>query len=168
MVVNVRDAQGRATPLEWSEDLDWKSYAIVSWRLHALTTDQAGRSWPARSVTTMSLAVTDAGTPGALLADVPFTARHGFTLSSIADGECAIDVPFQKTFERPADRERPGLHGGRRRGHVARDHDQARQDGRRGDRRHDDGRFLGSAKEEAFRCTARILKLGRRLVYARG
>ena len=36
MVVNVKDAQGRTTPLEWVEDLDWKSYAIVSWRLHAI------------------------------------------------------------------------------------------------------------------------------------
>lgn len=36
MVVNVKDAQGKTTPLEWVEDLDWKSYAIVSWRLHAI------------------------------------------------------------------------------------------------------------------------------------
>lgn len=36
MVVNVKDAQGRTTPLHWIEDLDWKAYAIVSWRLHAI------------------------------------------------------------------------------------------------------------------------------------
>ncbi len=36
MVVNVADAQGRITPLHWVEDLDWKAYAIVSWRLHAI------------------------------------------------------------------------------------------------------------------------------------
>ena len=36
MVVNVKDAQGTTTPLQWVEDLDWKSYAIVSWRLHAI------------------------------------------------------------------------------------------------------------------------------------
>lgn len=36
MVVNVTDAQGRTTPLHWVEDLDWKAYAIVSWRLHAI------------------------------------------------------------------------------------------------------------------------------------
>lgn len=36
MVVNVKDAQGKTTPLDWVEDLDWKSYAIVSWRLHAI------------------------------------------------------------------------------------------------------------------------------------
>jgi hypothetical protein len=36
MVVNVTDANGVATPLHWIEDLDWKAYAIVSWRLHAI------------------------------------------------------------------------------------------------------------------------------------
>src|SRR3989454_12603522 len=36
MVVNVKDTQGTTTPLAWVEDLDWKSYAIVSWRLHAI------------------------------------------------------------------------------------------------------------------------------------
>ena len=36
MVVNVKDAQGHTTPLHWIEDLDWKAYAIVSWRLHAI------------------------------------------------------------------------------------------------------------------------------------
>jgi hypothetical protein len=36
MVINVKDAHGKTTPLEWVEDLDWKSYAIVSWRLHAI------------------------------------------------------------------------------------------------------------------------------------
>lgn len=36
MVVNVTDANGVTTPLHWNEDLDWKAYAIVSWRLHAI------------------------------------------------------------------------------------------------------------------------------------
>ncbi|HAM58622.1 MAG TPA: hypothetical protein DCQ64_25705 [Candidatus Rokubacteria bacterium] len=35
MVINVRDADGRQTPLHWVEELDWKAYAIV-FRLHAL------------------------------------------------------------------------------------------------------------------------------------
>jgi DinB family protein len=34
MVVNVPDGSGRA--LHWVEDLDWKAYAMVSWRLHAI------------------------------------------------------------------------------------------------------------------------------------
>ena len=36
MVVNVNDARGHTSPLHWVEDLDWKAYAIVSWRLHAI------------------------------------------------------------------------------------------------------------------------------------
>jgi hypothetical protein len=36
MVVNVQEAPSTTTPLEWVEDLDWKSYVIVSWRLHAI------------------------------------------------------------------------------------------------------------------------------------
>jgi hypothetical protein len=36
MVVNVKDARGQTVPFHWVEDLDWKAYAIVSWRLHAL------------------------------------------------------------------------------------------------------------------------------------
>lgn len=35
MVVNVKDATGEVTPLEWIEELDWKAYAIT-WRLHAI------------------------------------------------------------------------------------------------------------------------------------
>ena len=36
-----------------------------------------------------------------LLAEVAFTRNFGFALESIADGECAISVPFQAAFERP-------------------------------------------------------------------
>ena len=36
MVVNVKDARGATRPLTWVEELDWKAYAIVSWRLHAI------------------------------------------------------------------------------------------------------------------------------------
>ena len=35
MVVGVRDA-GIVTPVEWIEKLDWKAYAIVSFRLHTV------------------------------------------------------------------------------------------------------------------------------------
>ena len=35
MVINVREADGRAAPLHWIEELDWKAYAIV-FRLHVL------------------------------------------------------------------------------------------------------------------------------------
>jgi hypothetical protein len=36
MVVNVPLSGGRVEPVHWVEELDWKAYAIVSWRLHAL------------------------------------------------------------------------------------------------------------------------------------
>ena len=32
MVVNVPDA----APLHWIQDLEWKAYALVSWRLHTI------------------------------------------------------------------------------------------------------------------------------------
>ena len=35
MVINVREPDGRETPLHWIEELDWKAYAIV-FRLHVL------------------------------------------------------------------------------------------------------------------------------------
>ena len=35
MVINAKDARGAPEPIEWVEDLDWKAYTIVSWRLHA-------------------------------------------------------------------------------------------------------------------------------------
>jgi hypothetical protein len=36
MVVNVREADGREAPLHWIEELDWKAYAVVAFRLHVL------------------------------------------------------------------------------------------------------------------------------------
>lgn len=36
MVVNVPLPGGGVEPVHWVEELDWKAYAIVSWRLHAI------------------------------------------------------------------------------------------------------------------------------------
>ena len=36
MVVNVTEADGTTHALHWVEDLEWKAYALVSWRLHAI------------------------------------------------------------------------------------------------------------------------------------
>ena len=36
MVVNVPGPDGAGRALHWVEDLDWKAYAMVSWRLHAI------------------------------------------------------------------------------------------------------------------------------------
>jgi acyl-coenzyme A thioesterase PaaI-like protein len=100
-----------------------------------------------------------------LLSEQPFISGYGFRLQSIAAGECILTVPFQPAFERP---------GGIVSGLVF----MAAADvamwlaiktllGR------DDGcvtaemktSFLSAAKQQDFRCRARILKLGKRLVY---
>jgi hypothetical protein len=36
MVVKVPGPDGNNRPLHWVEDLEWKAYAMVSWRLHAI------------------------------------------------------------------------------------------------------------------------------------
>ena len=36
MVVNVTGTDGGVRPLHWVEELEWKAYALVSWRLHAI------------------------------------------------------------------------------------------------------------------------------------
>jgi uncharacterized protein (TIGR00369 family) len=100
-----------------------------------------------------------------LLAEVPFTRSYGLTLHGIADGQCSIDVPFQATFERPggivsgqvfmaaadvamwlAIKTRLGLADPSVTAEMKTN-------------------FLGSARREGFRCTAKVLKLGRRLIY---
>jgi uncharacterized protein (TIGR00369 family) len=100
-----------------------------------------------------------------LLREVPFTRSYGFTLHGISDGQCSIDVPFLATFERPggivsgqvfmaaadvamwlAIKTRLGLADPSVTAEMKTN-------------------FLGSARREGFRCTAKVLKLGRRLVY---
>ena len=101
----------------------------------------------------------------AILARVPFTRAYGFRLASIAEGECVLDVPFRKTFERPG-----GIVSGQvfiAAADVATWFAIMTRLGKT------DGSvtaqmstsFLGVAKKEPFRCAARILRLGRRLVY---
>jgi acyl-coenzyme A thioesterase PaaI-like protein len=36
-----------------------------------------------------------------LLASAPFIRSYGFSLASVAEGQCTILVPFQDAFERP-------------------------------------------------------------------
>jgi acyl-coenzyme A thioesterase PaaI-like protein len=100
-----------------------------------------------------------------LLAGAAFTPGYGFRLVSARDGECTLEAPFRPSFERP---------GGVVSGPVF----MAAADAamwlailtRLGP---DDGSvtaemttaFLGAARREGFRCTARVLRWGRRLVY---
>jgi len=100
-----------------------------------------------------------------LLADVAFTRSFGFALNGIGDGQCSIDVPFQEAFERPggivsgqvfmaaadvamwlAIKTKLGLSDSSVTAEMKTN-------------------FLGAAKKEAFRCDAKVLKLGRRLIY---
>jgi uncharacterized protein (TIGR00369 family) len=101
-----------------------------------------------------------------LLAEVAFTRNFGFTLESIGHGQCSINVPFQEAFERPG-----GVVSGqvfmaagdvavwlaiKTRLGVADASVTAEMK----------TNFLGAAKNEGFCCTAKVLKIGRRLIYA--
>ena len=100
-----------------------------------------------------------------LLNTVPFTRMFGFVLRDIADGQASIDVPFRADFERPggvvcgpvlmaaadvamwlAIKTKLGLADSSMTAEMKTS-------------------FLGGAKTEGFRCTAKVLKLGRRLIY---
>src|ERR1700689_2902638 len=100
-----------------------------------------------------------------LLNHVAFTRHFGFVLHEIADGECGIDVPFQEAFERP---------GGIVSGQVfmaAADVamwlaiktklGMADSSGTAEMKTN----FLAAARKQDFRCTAKVLKIGRRLIF---
>ena len=112
----------------------------------------------------MALAVTERELQ-LLLSEYPFTSIYGFRLHAIAEGQCTLDVPFQTAFERP---------GGLVSGPVF----MAAADvamwlalmTRLGPTDPSvtvemKTNFLSAAKHEDFRCSAKILKLGKRLVY---
>ena len=100
-----------------------------------------------------------------LLAGVAFTRNFGFTLARIADGECTLEVPFQEAFERPG-----GIVSGQVFMAAA---DVAMWLAIKTKLGFADSsvtaemktNFLGAAKQEPFRCTAKVLKIGRRLIY---
>ncbi len=112
----------------------------------------------------MSLACTEAELKQ-LLKDVVFTRNFGFVLHEIADGQCSIDVPFQHAFERPG-----GIVSGQVfmaaadvamwlaiKTHLGLTDSSVTAEMKTN--------FLGSAKGEAFRCAAKVLKFGRHLIY---
>jgi len=99
------------------------------------------------------------------LSEAAFTTMYDFRLRSIADGECTLDVPFQAAFERPG-----GIIGGpvfmaaadvamwlAIMTRLGKDDRSVTAEMKTS--------FLNAARREDFRCTARILKLGKRLVY---
>jgi len=100
-----------------------------------------------------------------LLAEHAFTRSYRYAVLSIADGECTLLVPFQSAFERPggvvsgqvfmgaadiamwlAIKTRLGLSDPSLTVEMKTN-------------------FLSGARHEDFQCTARVLKLGRRLIY---
>ena len=100
-----------------------------------------------------------------LLTDLPFVRAYGFRVRSISPGECVLRVPFQQAFERPG-----GIVSGLVFMAAA---DVAMWLAIKTLLGSDDGcvtaemktSFLAAAKQQDFRCRARILKLGKRLVY---
>jgi uncharacterized protein (TIGR00369 family) len=100
-----------------------------------------------------------------LLKDVAFTRNLGLELHGIADGQCSIDVPFQDAFERPG-----GIVSGQVFMAVA---DVAMWFAIKTKLGLTDTsvtaemktNFLGSARKAGFRCNAKVLKIGRHLIY---
>jgi acyl-coenzyme A thioesterase PaaI-like protein len=100
-----------------------------------------------------------------LLTDLPFVRSYGFRVRSIAPGECVLAVPFQPAFERPG-----GIVSGLVFMAAA---DVGMWLAIKTLLGSDDGcvtaemktSFLAAAKQQDFQCHAKILKLGRRLVY---
>jgi len=100
-----------------------------------------------------------------VLADTAFAATYDFRVVSAADGECTLEVPFRPSFERPG-----GVVSGpvfmaaadaamwlailARLGAEDRSVTVAMNTA-----------FLAAARQEGFRCTAHVLRWGRRLIY---
>ena len=100
-----------------------------------------------------------------ILSETKFTRGYGFQLHSIGDGECTLHVPFREAFERPG-----GVVSGQVYMAAA---DVAMWLAIKTKRGKDDPSvtvamqttFIRSARREDLRCTARHLKLGRRLIH---
>ena len=100
-----------------------------------------------------------------LLAAHDFTRRMAMRVVALGDGECALEVPYLPEYDRPG-----GIVSGQVYTHAADVTFWLAIKTRLGI---DDASvtssmttaFLGSAARESLRCRARVLKLGRRLVY---
>jgi len=101
----------------------------------------------------------------ALASAAVFARDYDFRVTAFADGECTVDVPFQPGLERPG-----GVIGGPAFMAAA---DVAMWLAILTRLGTGDGSvtaslttaFLGAARKEGFTCTARVLKLGRRLIH---
>ncbi len=114
----------------------------------------------------MSVAITESELTQ-ILKDAPFTRDLDLRVQSLSDGECTLVVPFQPWFERP-----DGVINGPLFMLAA---DVAmwgaimtrlgKSDGAPTVTVEMKTNFLRSACKEDFRCTAKILKLGQRIIY---
>ena len=101
----------------------------------------------------------------ALLDAHAFTSRLRASVARVGDGECELAVPYHPEHDRPG-----GIVSGQLYMHAA---DVAFWFAIKTTLGLDDGSvtsqmttaFLGSAREEGFTCRARVLRVGRRLVY---
>jgi len=100
-----------------------------------------------------------------LLASHEFTRRYHLRVVSAGEGECELEAPYRPEHDRPG-----GIVSGQVYMHAA---DVAFWLAIKTRLGLDDGSvtssmttaFLGSARREAFRCRASVVRLGRRLVY---
>jgi len=100
-----------------------------------------------------------------LLGRSRFVSGYGLKIVSVSDAECTIAMPFRKAFERP---------GGTVNGpafmaaadcamwlaikrHIGIEHDAVTSELNTA--------FLNAARRETVYCTARVLKLGKRIIY---
>ena len=100
-----------------------------------------------------------------LLGRSRFVGSYGLKIVSVSDAECTIAMPFRKAFERP---------GGTVNGpafmaaadcamwlaikrHIGIEHDAVTSELNTA--------FLNAARRETVYCTARVLKLGKRIIY---
>jgi uncharacterized protein (TIGR00369 family) len=100
-----------------------------------------------------------------LLARSRFVRGYGFKLRSVSDESCTIVMPYRREFERP---------GGTVNGpafmaaadcaawlaikrHIGMDHDAVTSELNTA--------FLNAARRQTVYCTARVLKLGKRIIY---
>ena len=101
----------------------------------------------------------------ALLKRARFVAGYGMHLHAVSDAQCTIAMPFRRSFERP---------GGTVNGpvfmtaadcamwlaikrHIGVEHDAVTAELNTA--------FLNAARRETVYCTARVLKLGKRIIY---
>ncbi len=101
----------------------------------------------------------------ALLSRAAFVRGYGMRLHAVSDAECTIAMPFKRAFERP---------GGTVNGpafmaaadcamwlaikrHIGVEHDAVTSELNTA--------FLNAARRQTVYCTARVLKLGKRIIY---